>query len=43
MQSQQIIFIGIAVIVSGIAGVLIGSSMTLNQDVQSILISKWEF
>jgi len=36
MQSQQIIFIGIAVIVSGIAGVLIGSSMTLNQDVQSI-------
>lgn len=33
MQSQQIIVIGIAVIISGIAGILIGSSMTSNQDV----------
>lgn len=36
MQSQQIIVIGIAVIISGIAGILIGSSMTSNQDVQPL-------
>lgn len=36
MQSQQIIIIGVAVIVSVIAGILIGSSMNSNQDIQSL-------
>ena len=36
MQSQQIIIIGVAVIVSVIAGILIGSSMNFTQDIQPL-------
>jgi len=36
VQSQQIMIIGVAVIVSVIAGILIGSSMNFNQDIRSL-------